>query len=139
MHDEKLTRTTNVQTVFPERATLNSTAFNWTDLQQLNAGSWFLEVRVQGWVRWGGEEGSKTRALPCVVLPLQSPEQCKGALSCLHGSLGCSYTLCWLLHLGFALSHREVGLWGDVSCPAGAHAELHSLPGHGCSWGNAVQ
>ncbi|XP_042681370.1 glycerophosphoinositol inositolphosphodiesterase GDPD2 isoform X1 [Centrocercus urophasianus] len=45
MHDEKLTRTTNVQTVFPERATLNSTAFNWTDLQQLNAGSWFLERR----------------------------------------------------------------------------------------------
>ncbi|XP_021262117.1 glycerophosphoinositol inositolphosphodiesterase GDPD2 [Numida meleagris] len=45
MHDEKLTRTTNVQTVFPERAALNSTAFNWTDLQQLNAGSWFLERR----------------------------------------------------------------------------------------------
>ncbi|NXI63501.1 GDPD2 inositolphosphodiesterase, partial [Anseranas semipalmata] len=45
MHDEKLTRTTNVQTVFPERAAMNSTAFNWTDLQQLNAGSWFLERR----------------------------------------------------------------------------------------------
>ncbi|NXL93711.1 GDPD2 inositolphosphodiesterase, partial [Alectura lathami] len=45
MHDEKLTRTTNVQAVFPERAALNSTAFNWTDLQQLNAGSWFLERR----------------------------------------------------------------------------------------------
>ncbi|NXY39812.1 GDPD5 protein, partial [Pomatorhinus ruficollis] len=45
MHDEELTRTTNVQTVFPERAALNSTAFNWTDLQQLDAGSWFLERR----------------------------------------------------------------------------------------------
>ncbi|KGL77047.1 Glycerophosphoinositol inositolphosphodiesterase GDPD2 [Tinamus guttatus] len=45
MHDEKLTRTTNVQDVFPERASLNSTAFNWTDLQQLDAGSWFLERR----------------------------------------------------------------------------------------------
>ncbi|NXI38207.1 GDPD2 inositolphosphodiesterase, partial [Galbula dea] len=43
MHDEELTRTTNVQAVFPERAALNSTAFNWTDLQQLDAGSWFLE------------------------------------------------------------------------------------------------
>ncbi|XP_064374444.1 glycerophosphoinositol inositolphosphodiesterase GDPD2 [Dromaius novaehollandiae] len=43
MHDEKLIRTTNVQAVFPERASLNSTAFNWTDLQQLDAGSWFLE------------------------------------------------------------------------------------------------
>uniref|UniRef100_A0A8C3CYG1 Glycerophosphodiester phosphodiesterase domain containing 2 n=1 Tax=Cairina moschata TaxID=8855 RepID=A0A8C3CYG1_CAIMO len=43
MHDEKLTRTTDVQKVFPERADMNSTAFNWTDLQQLNAGNWFLE------------------------------------------------------------------------------------------------
>ncbi|KAM6413321.1 glycerophosphoinositol inositolphosphodiesterase GDPD2 [Rhynochetos jubatus] len=45
MHDEELTRTTNVQAVFPERAALNCTAFNWTDLQQLDAGSWFLERR----------------------------------------------------------------------------------------------
>lgn len=45
MHDDELTRTTNVQAVFPERAALNSTAFNWTELQQLDAGSWFLEVR----------------------------------------------------------------------------------------------
>ncbi|KAM6124835.1 LOW QUALITY PROTEIN: glycerophosphoinositol inositolphosphodiesterase GDPD2 [Phoenicopterus ruber ruber] len=45
MHDEELTRTTNVQAVFPERAALNSTAFNWTDLEQLDAGSWFLERR----------------------------------------------------------------------------------------------
>lgn len=51
MHDEELTRTTNVQAVFPERAALNSTAFNWTDLQQLDAGSWFLEVRMPlGWL-----------------------------------------------------------------------------------------
>lgn len=55
MHDEELTRTTNVQDVFPERAALNSTAFNWTDLQQLDAGSWFLEVRMLlGWLVRGG-------------------------------------------------------------------------------------
>lgn len=55
MHDEELTRTTNVQAVFPERAALNSTAFNWTDLQQLDAGSWFLEVRVPvGWLIMDG-------------------------------------------------------------------------------------
>ncbi|XP_074691723.1 glycerophosphoinositol inositolphosphodiesterase GDPD2 isoform X3 [Strix aluco] len=45
MHDEELIRTTNVQAVFPERAALNSTTFNWTDLQKLDAGSWFLERR----------------------------------------------------------------------------------------------
>ncbi|KAM4768168.1 glycerophosphoinositol inositolphosphodiesterase GDPD2 isoform 2-T3 [Cyanocitta cristata] len=44
MHDEELTRTTNVQAVFPDRAA-QSIAFNWTDLQQLDAGSWFLERR----------------------------------------------------------------------------------------------
>ncbi|KAM6198260.1 glycerophosphoinositol inositolphosphodiesterase GDPD2 isoform 2-T3 [Sarcoramphus papa] len=48
MHDEELTRTTNVQAVFPERAALNSTSFNWTDLQQLDAGSWFLESLSAG-------------------------------------------------------------------------------------------
>lgn len=58
MHDEELTRTTNVQAVFPDRAA-QSTAFNWTDLQQLDAGSWFLEVRNalgvagQEWVHFG--------------------------------------------------------------------------------------
>lgn len=58
MHDEELTRTTNVQAAFPNRAVLNSTAFNWTDLQQLDAGSWFLEVRnalrvtIEEWVRF---------------------------------------------------------------------------------------
>ncbi|NWV23269.1 GDPD2 inositolphosphodiesterase, partial [Origma solitaria] len=43
MHDEDLTRTTNVQAVFPNRTAENSTAFNWTELQQLDAGSWFLK------------------------------------------------------------------------------------------------
>ncbi|XP_042335803.1 glycerophosphoinositol inositolphosphodiesterase GDPD2 isoform X2 [Sceloporus undulatus] len=43
MHDEKLTRTTNVQKIFPERAKANATSFNWMELQQLDAGSWFLQ------------------------------------------------------------------------------------------------
>ncbi|XP_048370716.1 glycerophosphoinositol inositolphosphodiesterase GDPD2 [Sphaerodactylus townsendi] len=43
MHDEKLTRTTNVQELFPTRAQSNASSFNWTELQQLDAGSWFLQ------------------------------------------------------------------------------------------------
>ncbi|XP_054852927.1 glycerophosphoinositol inositolphosphodiesterase GDPD2 [Eublepharis macularius] len=43
MHDEKLTRTTNVQELFPTLAHSNASSFNWTELQQLNAGSWFLQ------------------------------------------------------------------------------------------------
>ncbi|XP_070807885.1 glycerophosphoinositol inositolphosphodiesterase GDPD2 [Pituophis catenifer annectens] len=43
MHDKTLLRTTNVQEVFPTQAHAKATAFNWTQLQQLDAGSWFLQ------------------------------------------------------------------------------------------------
>ncbi|KAJ6653789.1 hypothetical protein lerEdw1_008719 [Lerista edwardsae] len=45
MHDERLSRTTNVKEAFPSQAHLNASTFNWTELQQLDAGSWFLEKR----------------------------------------------------------------------------------------------
>ncbi|KAF4794402.1 Glycerophosphoinositol inositolphosphodiesterase GDPD2 [Turdus rufiventris] len=71
MHDEELTRTTNVQAVFPERAALNSTAFNWTDLQQLDAGSWFLEVRKV--LRVAGEEWVHFERKPFPTVQSLSP------------------------------------------------------------------
>ncbi|XP_069468548.1 glycerophosphoinositol inositolphosphodiesterase GDPD2 [Ambystoma mexicanum] len=43
MHDDKLTRTTNVAEVFPGRETENCSWFSWPELQQLNAGDWFLQ------------------------------------------------------------------------------------------------
>ncbi|XP_014374633.1 glycerophosphodiester phosphodiesterase domain-containing protein 5 isoform X2 [Alligator sinensis] len=43
MHDETLRRTTNVEEVFPELAYKQSSMFNWTDLEKLNAGGWFLK------------------------------------------------------------------------------------------------
>uniref|UniRef100_A0A8C3UE58 Glycerophosphodiester phosphodiesterase domain containing 5 n=1 Tax=Catharus ustulatus TaxID=91951 RepID=A0A8C3UE58_CATUS len=43
MHDKTLRRTTNVEEVFPERAYEHSSMFNWTDLEKLNAGEWFLQ------------------------------------------------------------------------------------------------
>uniref|UniRef100_A0A8V0X7V9 Glycerophosphodiester phosphodiesterase domain containing 5 n=1 Tax=Gallus gallus TaxID=9031 RepID=A0A8V0X7V9_CHICK len=42
MHDKTLRRTTNVEEVFPGRAYEHSSMFNWTDLEMLNAGEWFL-------------------------------------------------------------------------------------------------
>uniref|UniRef100_A0A8C8DTZ7 Glycerophosphodiester phosphodiesterase domain containing 4a n=1 Tax=Oryzias sinensis TaxID=183150 RepID=A0A8C8DTZ7_9TELE len=42
MHDSTLRRTTNVEDVFPNRTHLDASMFTWTELQQLNAGSWFL-------------------------------------------------------------------------------------------------
>ncbi|XP_062819867.1 glycerophosphoinositol inositolphosphodiesterase GDPD2 isoform X3 [Anolis carolinensis] len=44
MHDEKLTRTTNVQAIFPDRAHANATSFQWNELQQLDAGTWFMQI-----------------------------------------------------------------------------------------------
>ncbi|XP_061485037.1 glycerophosphodiester phosphodiesterase domain-containing protein 5 isoform X1 [Rhineura floridana] len=43
MHDETLRRTTDVEVVFPELAHEHASMFNWTDLQRLNAGEWFLK------------------------------------------------------------------------------------------------
>nr|XP_043888432.1 glycerophosphodiester phosphodiesterase domain-containing protein 5 isoform X2 [Solea senegalensis]XP_043888433.1 glycerophosphodiester phosphodiesterase domain-containing protein 5 isoform X2 [Solea senegalensis]XP_043888434.1 glycerophosphodiester phosphodiesterase domain-containing protein 5 isoform X2 [Solea senegalensis] len=42
MHDSTLRRTTNVAEVFPNRTHLDASMFTWAELQQLNAGDWFL-------------------------------------------------------------------------------------------------
>lgn len=42
MHDEHLWRTTNIGQVFPARAWNLASSFTWAELQQLNAGSWFV-------------------------------------------------------------------------------------------------
>ncbi|XP_077396345.1 glycerophosphodiester phosphodiesterase domain-containing protein 5 isoform X1 [Festucalex cinctus] len=43
MHDRTLRRTTDVEEIFPDRQMEDAALFNWTDLQQLNAGRWFLK------------------------------------------------------------------------------------------------
>ncbi|XP_041668510.1 glycerophosphodiester phosphodiesterase domain-containing protein 5-like [Cheilinus undulatus] len=43
MRDRTLQRTTDVLKVFPDRQMIDASFFNWTDLQQLNAGQWFLK------------------------------------------------------------------------------------------------
>jgi glycerophosphoryl diester phosphodiesterase len=44
MHDTTLRRTTNVEHLFPELARRPAAMLNWTVLQRLNAGQWFLKV-----------------------------------------------------------------------------------------------
>ena len=44
MHDATLRRTTNVEEEFPELARRPASMLNWTILQRLNAGQWFLKV-----------------------------------------------------------------------------------------------
>ncbi|XP_061829242.1 glycerophosphodiester phosphodiesterase domain-containing protein 5 [Nerophis lumbriciformis] len=42
MHDSTLRRTTNIAEVFPNRTYFDASMFTWAELQQLNAGDWFL-------------------------------------------------------------------------------------------------
>ncbi|XP_026939218.1 glycerophosphodiester phosphodiesterase domain-containing protein 5 isoform X5 [Sagmatias obliquidens] len=44
MHDATLRRTTNVEEEFPELAQRPASMLNWTLLQRLNAGQWFLKT-----------------------------------------------------------------------------------------------
>lgn len=44
MHDTTLRRTTDVERAFPELARRPASMLNWTVLQRLNAGQWFLKV-----------------------------------------------------------------------------------------------
>ncbi|XP_055370148.1 glycerophosphodiester phosphodiesterase domain-containing protein 5 [Betta splendens] len=44
MHDSTLRRTTNIADVFPNRTHLDASLFTWAELQQLNAGGWFLST-----------------------------------------------------------------------------------------------
>lgn len=63
MHDKTLRRTTNVEELFPERAYEHSSMFNWTDLEKLNAGEWFLKVRTAvERVSWSYGHGMKAHA-----------------------------------------------------------------------------
>ncbi|KAM3874781.1 glycerophosphodiester phosphodiesterase domain-containing protein 5 [Diretmus argenteus] len=51
MHDSTLRRTTNVAEVFPNRTHTDASMFTWAELQQLNAGDWFLSRDTFGMVR----------------------------------------------------------------------------------------
>lgn len=43
LHDSTLERTTNVETLFPSKVTSRAERFSFSDLQTLDAGSWFLK------------------------------------------------------------------------------------------------
>ncbi|XP_076591588.1 glycerophosphodiester phosphodiesterase domain-containing protein 5-like isoform X2 [Chaetodon auriga] len=61
MHDSTLRRTTNVAEVFPNRTYLDASMFTWAELQQLNAGSWFLSRDPFGTV-WSLSEADCSQA-----------------------------------------------------------------------------
>ncbi|MBI38078.1 MAG: glycerophosphodiester phosphodiesterase [Leptospiraceae bacterium] len=50
LHDDDLTRTTNIEEVFPDRAKDGVETFTFAELMKLDAGSWFNETHPQ-WAR----------------------------------------------------------------------------------------
>ncbi|XP_071798587.1 glycerophosphodiester phosphodiesterase domain-containing protein 5-like isoform X1 [Asterias amurensis] len=59
MHDNTLTRTTNVHAVFPNRTKHRAESFTWTELQKLDAGSWFLKSDPHNKLKYVPEETRK--------------------------------------------------------------------------------
>lgn len=47
MHDSTLRRTTDIRKVFPNRTNTPAAMFTWAELEMLNAGAWFLQVRMK--------------------------------------------------------------------------------------------
>jgi len=53
IHDSTLERTTNIADVFPTRVSDRADSFNFSDLQLLDAGSWFVDQDPFGTIRDG--------------------------------------------------------------------------------------
>ncbi len=53
MHDTDLKRTTNVAIVFPDKSDEDASSFTIAELQQLDAGSWFVDRDPFGTIRGG--------------------------------------------------------------------------------------
>ncbi|XP_077421571.1 glycerophosphodiester phosphodiesterase domain-containing protein 5 isoform X1 [Vanacampus margaritifer] len=70
MHDSTLKRTTNVAEVFPNRTDAEASMFSWAELQQLNAGEWFLSRDPFGSVSSLSEadrERAKNQSVPSLA------------------------------------------------------------------------
>ncbi len=61
IHDDTLTRTTNVQTVFPNRYPWKVNDFTLAEIRQLDAGSWFLEKDPFGTIAAGDVDVEKLK------------------------------------------------------------------------------
>lgn len=74
VHDTTLARTTDVETVFPDRAPWNVRDFTLAEIKQLDAGSWFAPEfsgqRVPTLAEWAHAVGRQTGML----LEVKSPE-----------------------------------------------------------------
>ncbi len=66
MHDDTLTRTTNIEDIFPDRKNDRAETFTLSELRQLDAGSWFVDKDPYGALAFGRiskEEGDNYRGI----------------------------------------------------------------------------
>lgn len=68
-HNDALTRTTDVRTVFPDRAPWNVTGFSLAELQRLDCGSWFLETDPFGQIGAGRVSREELAAYRGAIIP----------------------------------------------------------------------
>ncbi len=69
MHDKTLTRTTNVKQVFPNRAPWLVKDFTLAEIEQLDAGSWFVKTDPFGQIKAGNVSPADQRAYVGVKVP----------------------------------------------------------------------
>ena len=62
LHDDSLARTTNVVTVFPERAPWPLTAFTLAEIKRLDSGSWYLDADPFGTIASGAVPAAEQAA-----------------------------------------------------------------------------
>jgi len=69
MHDETLTRTTNAQEVFPNRSPWEVKDFTLEEIEELDAGSWFLKTDPFGQIAEGSVPAEDQHAYVGVKVP----------------------------------------------------------------------
>ena len=69
MHDETLTRTTNVKQVFPDRAPWLVKDFTLAEIKRLDAGSWFVNTDPFGQIKAGDVSPADQRAYVGTPVP----------------------------------------------------------------------
>jgi glycerophosphoryl diester phosphodiesterase len=70
LHDDTLTRTTNVDQIFPARKKHSVSTFNNAELQMLDAGSWFVHTDPFSTIKDGLVSAKEAQALYGTRIPL---------------------------------------------------------------------
>ena len=70
LHDDTLARTSNVSQLFPGKKKHSVSTFRWSDLQSLDAGSWFVDTDPFGALKDGSVGPKEAQTLRGTPIPL---------------------------------------------------------------------